>query len=372
VITQAHADTFAEYLRPLIPNLPPDLISPEAFARIMATAGALPGSLAVSVFGFECKLGEEAPLADFQLQATAAFNARQSIINIATTAPHLLAHPIWRRLREFAVQWSDPASPLHLPLYNLWLEFDMEGPPSQPPVPSVFFGLHAEAPGGATGAGGNGQYLASLPSVCLHALGLLRGDRVPEAVGDTLTRSMNLLPHNARVGFAGAMLPRDIDAFRLIIHGLDKENIPGYLERIGWQGPAQELAAALEATTPFSDYLWLNVDVGEAVYPKVSWECYMRPQGRDSQDLPRWRAFLDFLVEREICTPEKREALLLYPGVVSAEESGELWPESLRLLSRVLGPLGFSRFKHGIHHIKVVFQPGKPLEAKAYLFARYE
>ncbi|HYO48415.1 MAG TPA: hypothetical protein VEW94_01080 [Chloroflexia bacterium] len=369
MITQAHADTFAEYLRPLIPNLPPALISPEAFARITETAGALPGSLAVSVFGFECKLGEEAPLADFQLQATAAFNARRSIANIASTAPHLLAHPIWQRLREFAVEWSDPASPMHLPLYNLWLEFDMEGPPSQPPVPSVFFGLRTEEPGGEMG---NRQYLESLPSICLHALGLLRGNRVPDAVGDTLTRSMVLLPHNARVGFVGAMLPRDIDAFRLIINGLDKETIPGYLERIGWTGPIQELAAALEATTPFSDYLWLNVDVGEAVYPKVSWECYIHRQSRNSADLPRWQALLDFLVERGMCTPEKREAMLLYPGIQTAEESGEFWPESLRLLSRVLGPLGFSSFIRGIHHIKVVFQPGKPLEAKAYLYARYE
>jgi hypothetical protein len=66
---------------------------------------------------------------------------------------------------------------------------------------------------------------------------------------------------------------------------------------------------------------------------------------------------LDHLVQKGLCSPEKRLAVLAYPGIVDAA-----------------GPsLGsrpderFSSIDKEIMLIKLVYQPGKPMRAKAYL-----
>ena len=41
---------------------------------------------------------------------------------------------------------------------------------------------------------------------------------------------------------------------------------------------------------------------------------------------PRWGALLDHLVANGLCTPEKREALLSYPGYTDEETATVPWP----------------------------------------------
>ncbi len=53
-------------------------------------------------------------------------------------------------------------------------------------------------------------------------------------------------------------------------------------------------------------------------------------------------------------------------GVVDERSNPERWPTFIQKASQQLGPHMISAFVRALHHIKVVYQPDQPLEAKAY------
>jgi hypothetical protein len=114
------------------------------------------------------------------------------------------------------------------------------------------------------------------------------------------------------------------------------------------------------------DLVSLNIDVGETVGRKIGFECYF-DGNRQPRREPRWNTFLDSLVRSGLCTADKREALLAYPGYADEDADGVPWPTALRRASQLLGRRSLSTLVRSPHHIKIVYRPGEPLEAKAYL-----
>lgn len=137
-----------------------------------------------------------------------------------------------------------------------------------------------------------------------------------------------------------------------------------YLIKIGWTDPTNTFFALIPSLSEFTDYILLSFDVGKRVYPRIGWEGHLTesPQYR-----PQLQLFLDYLVAQELCTPSKRDALLAWNGFSQHSFAPELWPRNISWGDRFLGSRAISLFSRWINHIKVVYQPGKPLEAKAYL-----
>ena len=82
---------------------------------------------------------------------------------------------------------------------------------------------------------------------------------------------------------------------------------------------------------------------------------------------PRWAALLDLLTADGACTPGQRAGLLAWPGVNDPGNSATPWPGDLMLASLLQPPDRFSAIVRQLSHVKVSYQPGRPLEAKAYL-----
>jgi hypothetical protein len=80
----------------------------------------------------------------------------------------------------------------------------------------------------------------------------------------------------------------------------------------------------------------------------------------------RWRALFDYLVEKGACLPEKRDLLLLYPGVENAIGFTGGAMEPLASASQHFDDLISSVMVRFISHIKIVYHPSRSLEAKAY------
>jgi hypothetical protein len=110
----------------------------------------------------------------------------------------------------------------------------------------------------------------------------------------------------------------------------------------------------------------LNIDVGETIGPKIGLECFFDGNRQPKRE-PRWGTFLDSLVRSGLCRAGKREALLKYPGYVDEKATDVTWPAALRRASRLLGGRSLSTFVRSLHHVKIVYRLGEPLEAKAYL-----
>jgi hypothetical protein len=360
--------SFEEYLRPVAASVPPQLISPSAFSDIDGVARVLPATLAYNTFGFECRLAEMAPRADFVVLAGASCG-RESLAGLhptSTLPARLMSDPIWRRVTDFAAQWADPSSPLYRAVDNVWLEFDVDGAPPVIPIPSVFFGPQPSGQEGASGVvyePNLDEYITTIETV----IGLLSGSELAPRVLETLSDCLRALSSVEHVFQVGLMLSRGADAVRLCIKNLRSvEGIVEYLSGVGWPCSEADVVGVFEPIASLVDYVCLHIDVGETVHRKIGLECYFDGIKQPRTE-PRWDLFLDSLVRDGLCTADKRDALLSYPGYVDENAEGITWPRALRRASHLLGERSLSTFIRSLHHVKVVYQPGEGLEAKAYL-----
>lgn len=361
--------TVAQYLPPLRPALPPALIGAEAWAAIMAVAAQLPGALAHSVFLFECRLGDPHPAADFLVCASARHGGREPLADLAApgrgytpTGAALAAHPIWQRVVTLARAWADPTTPLHGALTDVWLEFDLPGAAPPIPLPSVFFG--GPLPPDTAPADRAARQLDRMG----QAIRLLTGRDLPAPVAGQLARCLTALPPGAQSPVAAVLPARNTGAIRLVLDGIAAAEVLPYLERIGWPGPRDRVAQALPGLAARCDYLWLDLDVDTTLAPKVGVECVFHSGPAQAG----WPAFFAYLAELGLCRADKGAAVLAYPGTLAADAAGAAWPAPLREVAAVLGPIGYRRLVREIHHVKLVFEADRPLEAKVYLAAYYE
>ena len=353
-------NSLEEYLTSVKPNVSPQLISPETWLNIDTVAKALPQAI-TSFFGFECRLGTHKPTADF-LTCTSASEAGREILagsnnHLINLPDSLIEKPIWSNIRNFCHHWSKKDSPLHEKIRNIWLEFDIDESLNTVPLPSCFFG-----PENIYSV--QSDNYNSYQWVNQEALKLLLGKTISPKVEKQLFNCFNLLPKEAYVFQVGVMLARKSELVRICIRNISVENILNYLTQINWQGDINELKTLLNDISNLVDRIDLDIDVGEFVYPKIGLECYLTQQPSFE---PRWNLFLEYLVKLGLCVREKHDALLAYPGYVREKSHPELLPSSLLKLSKFLGSEYERVFFRGLHHIKIVYQPEKPLEAKAYL-----
>jgi hypothetical protein len=72
-------------------------------------------------------------------------------------------------------------------------------------------------------------------------------------------------------------------------------------------------------------------------------------------------------VTKGICLPEKRDALLQYPGVEHPDDfSGGVMKPFVSISQHLDNIFSGSPLVRYISHVKIVYLPGRPLEAKAY------
>jgi hypothetical protein len=328
----------------------------------------LPAILAYNTFIFECRLAEMAPRADFSVLAKASYG-RDSLAGLhptSTLPARLMTEPIWRRVGDFAVRWADPSSPLYRAVDNVWLEFDVDGAPPVIPIPSVFFGLRSSGQEGSARGVAYELNVDGYITTAEKAIRLLSGSKLPSLVLETLSDCFRALSSVEHVFQVGLMLSRGAEAVRLCIKLHSVERIVEYLAKVGWPGDEADLRGILEPMARLVDHVYLDIDVGETVHPKIGLECHFDGNKQPTIE-PRWGIFLDSLARDGLCMADKRDALLAYPGYVDENAEGPPWPAALRRASQLLCGRSLSMFIRSIHYAKIVYQPGEPLEAKAYL-----
>lgn len=324
----------AEIVRAVAPYLTADLISPEHLAHLQTIAGQLPGTL-TNYFGFECRLGEAAPLADILFCVRQVGRQPAVLGGRLPGIPEQWARqePVWQQLRNFGQQWASPASPLFRKVQDVWLEFDVAGPPAPVPIPSLFFGSKVIRAGLAPAAHG---------WISAEAVRLLTGRPLTDSLQHGLLDCIAALPDRALLFQMGAMLSREPVFVRVCVSRLTPETLLPYLKAVGWTGERSRLTSLLDELSPFTGSFALDLDLLEGeIGPKIGLECGLSKGG----DAAEWTPFLDYLVAQKLCLPGKRDGLLHY---LSAGN-------------------GADEIECGLHHVKVVLQEGKPLQAKAYL-----
>jgi hypothetical protein len=272
--------------------------------------------------------------------------------------PDTLAfHPAWQPVRGLlrALERAKAdASPLDL-VDGVSLEFDLDGS-ARSPVPSVFCRLSPGAfkGGGAPAARGR---IVGAAAAALHALEVEDAARHEAA----LARAVALLPERGALANLGIMLARDSSSLRLAVLCGDPAACGAYLERLGWEGPADEVVETATSLEPFCDAVILGVDLGQRIGARLGLATWMPRRAQPGWDA-RWAALFDSFVRRGLCSPEEAAALLRWPGVSTySVDRGEESPTSARE-----GRGAHRRLLRLLGHTKLVYSPGVPLAAKAY------
>ena len=331
-----------EYFTMADPYVSRLLVSPQNLSDILAIAGRFPGGL-TDFLGFECHLNGEGSRADWALAISGKGKARYELVDFLNNG-HLpksyMKTSEWKHIRAFAQTWADPCSSLNDNVLGAWLEFDM--PESSPliPVPSVFFN--------PTNINGK---TAVDPSqyewFTKEALPLLSGHPLPKGIERRVYQCIQKMPTDASLFIVGVMLSRAISDVRMSVQFHNPNQIIPYLQAIGWSDDTGVFASIIEELeTKKVNRLVLDYDVGKNIGHKIAIECSFYPNHYQRET--HWKDFLDYLVEKNLVTPEKRDALLEFPG-----------DEQNNTLVRY------------ITHVKIVYEPNRPLKVKAYLAIRH-
>jgi hypothetical protein len=259
---------------------------------------------------------------DLSLRLRAAREARGVALDL----------PSWTR--EFLARWAEPEGPL-APVRSVWLELDLD----RAPAPVVC----AKLPGGADPGWLTGTLLPAL-----------QGQPLPAGQRARILAGLDALPASATLLYVFNLQARGSEAVRLEIFGLEPAGILRYL-----QGMAPETIPAVEAVVPLFEgveRLHLSFDVTDVILPRIGLEGSFPRQPRRE---PRWASFLEGLVRRDLCSPEKRDALLAWTGYDTFWTAPDRWPVA------GLGPGGAC--VRLLSHVKVVCDADREPEAKAYL-----
>ena len=356
-----------DYIKLVQPYTSSDLISQETWSKINAVAEFFPSKI-TSFFGFECPLGIAAAKSDFLICVDVAENGREVLAAEHEGLPKcLMSNPVWNQIHKFSQEWQDEKSALYQRIHNVWLEFDINHDDNGLPVPSCFFGSHQIF--SAKSPYANLADINYYEWISRSALKLLLNENLPEPVEAQVFKCLDLLPKEAYVFQIGLMLARNIkNQVRFCIRNISLEQIGEYLQQIGWSGSLDVLQVFLKEISCFVERIDLDIDIGEKIAPKIGFECYISRQPKSE---PRWQLFLDYLVEQNLCLPQKQAALLSYTGFLRESSAQNDWPSYLSKSSNLLKSNSEAVFFRKLNHIKIVYQDDKPQLAKAYLSMGY-
>ena len=333
----------SDYFTMSVPFVSKLLVSSQNFSDIQDIAGHFSSGL-TDFLGFEVRLNGDKSRADWALAISGKGKARHRLADFMNNG-HLPKSfwqtSEWNQIRNFTKKWSDSKTILHDKILGAWLEFDMPDSPPEVAVPSVFFNP-AQIKGSNAGDPLQYEWFTKM------AIPVLTGHRLPKAAERNLYNSIQKMPSKASLFIVGIMLSRATSDVRMSVQFRDSNQIMPYLNELGWSDDTGTFASLIEELDAINvNRMVLDFDVGKRIGQKIAVECSFFPNNYHQEK--HWRDLLDFLVEKGIVLPEKRDELLRFPG---ADQ-------------------GYSNIVRYITHVKIVYEPGKPIKAKAYLGIRH-
>jgi hypothetical protein len=173
------------------------------------------------------------------------------------------------------------------------------------------------------------------------------------------------IPRGASLFQVGTMLSRSTNDVRLYINKIHPRKIIPYLNALGWSDKNNEFQSLIADIERRAERFVLSYDVSNrGIGPRIGLECSFE-ENRYHEET-RWEHLFNYLVEKGICLPEKRDALLRYPGMENPDDFSGWIMKPLASVSRHLEDIFSRSLVRYISHIKIVYLPGHIVEAKAY------
>lgn len=342
------------------PHVSKMLISPKNFSNIKKIAGYFPSGV-TDFLGFEVRLNGEESQADWAFAISGRGNARYTLANYLNNGhfpPSFRTTKEWNRILNFTKLWTEPNSILHDKILGAWLEFDMPENPPAVYIPSVFFNP-AHIKGSSIGDPSEYDWFTKI------AIPSLLGNRMSQQIEQNLYSALQKMPKNASLFIVGIMLSRNTSNIRMSVQFCDPEQIMPYLHELGWSEKNETFTSLInDLITLNANRIVLDFDVGRSIGQTIAAECSFSPNNYHQEQ--HWKNLLDYLVEKSIVAPEKRDDLLCFPG----SETTVMLPD-MKTKSYEKDLTSSNTIVRYITHIKIQYTPEEQrLKAKAYLAIR--
>lgn len=357
-----------QFLSSIEPYISETLISGQNYTEIKNLASHFNGGV-TSFFGFESRLTSPEAQSDYLFAISSKRGERETIAHLIRDGQlpdSFTRQPEWQRVRDFILEWADPNSVLYNTVLGLWFEFDMDGSTEKSPVPSIF--LHTITfKSDSLGDTNKIHWLTH------QALPLVIGQPLSEKIEQRLIQCIQNLPREANITQFGLMLSRSAQGLRIVVNRIQPKEILPYLETLGWSSGTDDLSSLLTELEKQVTRFSLNIDILEnGIGPKIGIECSYYPHLHDQYELePRWIAFFDYLVKKNLCLKEKRDGLIDFLPEGKYQEAHEDDSQiPLTIATKISQNASMTQLMRQMGHIKIVYQPNRPLEAKGYFGAR--
>ena len=326
-------------MRLVLPFVSDELVNQATAQHLVKQAEGLPHAVEGA---FEAWLGQDVQRVDFSILA---FNHTEehALLDAYVRQRAQAEGGAWKRL---ATLFQDPA---YRSTKQLWLEYDLDKS-GQPP--GIFIGVPQDTP-------------LSIETVEHILFCLFERNAIPAALLENLARCFEALPASASMHTLGHFLGRKLTAVRVPPYNLSPAEIEQLLTRLDYGGDPAQVRELAERYRPYADYLEVDLDVGDRLYPRTGIHLYIADQPRVNG---RWADLLNRLVTDGLCTPAEHDALLAYPGVQNPFADPGQSPPYLRWQQVFSRPTERCRLVRALSHVKLVYEPGQPLYAKVYFY----
>ena len=335
------ASSFGEVLETIRPSISKALLDGPGWERVLAFTRDMPAVVADSLFFFEHRLGHPSPDADLCIVIWLHAPIAQYYVSRGKAAD---ADAAESALAEVLLESEREGSFLSRVIGGAIVEYDLSTDPN-PRSPGIILVCRKFLNNRNRGYTNPGILTAALAAATAQP----ECDDQRRAV-ETL---VDALPAGVRISYAGAFPGRGSRAIRLLITGVKAADLPGMIKRINWPGSADAVSAAVSGFCDLTPYVTASLDVGPGgVSPRLGLEMFQIPnliQRLDSNP-EVWHRFIDRLVERDLCLPEKAVGL-----------------RDAANIEIVSDPASGLRTWKGINNFKIVLH-GDHVEAKAYIF----
>jgi len=352
--------TAAQYLSSVESYIPEELISPQNYTEMKKLASYFSGGV-TSFFGFESRLNSPDARADYLFAVSARKGEREALLDLITSGKlpeTFLNQSEWKRIGNFVTEWANPNSILNNKVFGIWFEFDTANSPSDAPVPCVFMHtapLHID----------NSEGVQKCSWLTRIALPLLTGQPLSQMAEQHVLEAIRRLPEGVSVFQVGAMLSRATAGVRLVFNRMQPVQIIPYLKTLGWSDSNGRLSSLLEELEHYVTRIILHINIGEkGVDQKIGIECSFYPDLYNLET--KWPVFLNYLVKKGLCLPEKKVALLHFSGVEQQDMNHDFDLKSYMTVVRIPDNDFSSALVRYISHIKLVYKSNYPTEAKVY------
>jgi len=308
--------TFSDILLLLSSYFPQSLLSESGLNHLLKTTEKFPSLISPTV-AFETKLSEESAFLDMFLGI--AKKDRSLLVGSHPEIglkPGLYSHNFWKNTIELGNRWVDAGSLWDQYLQMVIFEFDVGDVSQEIPIPALFLQISEKMYQSAQRqlslnnehfSSSNYQWIIDTISQ-FNSSGL--GSKTIENI-DLCFGNLNSRIFIDHVGFMASRIPAVV---RINITNLNLDLLFNYLDDINIDFPIHQIEQCVSNMFQFVDHMVLALDVGEKIYPKLGIEFRMPKEKLNLNTQSQWFPFLDYLVEHDYCTENKKEGLKKWIG----------------------------------------------------------